>query len=366
MNGNNTVVSAANHPVLLHYGFFYNVTNGTNDTGYISGNANNTATGGQFPAQRAGNGNFNTATPPVAQNAIYNTTSDLLNNYGTIPDPNLVVANDTTKAKGGEYVAAGLLSNGRAVVAWYDESVQSLWFSYGASLPTTNNNFPIAPAQTMTDWQNNAVIIKGSAGTHVDLAVDGGDNVHLAYVNPVDGGLWYSYIPYSGGVPNSKATNTNDSLVNSAVRTVRVDTYLSVGTKLMINVRTQGTGNYVPDITYIHNAFAETTNSVRVAWRKDFTADPVTSGVRHGTNPDHTFTGAWEVMTVPAQNIPDTNELVSNGVPTATTNREAPIGSTLRTPSGTVGGANNIDKTILVGYMTENNYEGAVLKYNIW
>ncbi|MCL1931871.1 MAG: hypothetical protein FWF55_08640, partial [Treponema sp.] len=357
MNGNNTVVSAANHPVLLHYGFFYNVNNGTNDTGYISGNANNTATGGQFPAQRAGNGNFNTATPPVAQNAIYNTTSDLLNNYGTIPDPNLVVADDTQKARGGEYVAAGLLSNGRAVVAWYDESIQSLWFSYGVNTPTTANGNPIAPAQTMTDWQNNAVIIKGSAGTHVDLAVDGGDNVHLAYVNPVDGGLWYSYIPYSGGVPNSKADSSNNSLVNSAVRTVRVDTYLSVGTKLMLNVREQGTGNYVPYITYIHNAFAETTNSVRVAWRNTTQAN-----LAHGTDDDNAFTGAWEVMTVPAQTIPDTNEYVSNGVPGNAPNNNWVPGnswSSLRAPG--VG----INNTILVGYMTKSWYEGAILKYNI-
>jgi len=44
-------------------------------------------------------------------------------------------------------------------------------------------------------WQNNAVKIADFAGTHVDLAVDEGDNVHLAYYDVRNGGLHYAYIP---------------------------------------------------------------------------------------------------------------------------------------------------------------------------
>jgi hypothetical protein len=306
--------------IQLNYGYFYGTTYvGANSN--FTGNANTNSTGGQTPA--------------TAQSVANSVTA--------------------TKAKSGQYVAAGLLSTGRAVVAWYDATAQCLWFSYGSAAPGNNTT---TPAQTMAQWQNNAVKIKDYVGTHVDMAVDAGDNIHLAYVDARNGGLWYSYIPSSGTganlVPNSKATNTNDSLVSTAVQTVRVDTYLSTGTKLMINVRTQETGNYVPYITYIHNAFAETKNSVRIAWR-----NTSMTALGHGTNEDHTFTSNWEVMTLPAGNIPNTQEFVCNGVPTATTTWAAPSGSTLRT-------YDYLNNSILVGYMTDRWYEGAILKYRIW
>jgi hypothetical protein len=197
-------------------------------------------------------------------------------------------------------------------------------------------------------------MIKAGAGTHVDMAVDRLNGIHLAYVDASKGGLWYTYIA------NAMAPATNT--------TVRVDTYLSVGQKLMINVRESGTntGNFVPYITYIHNAFAETRNSVRVAWRNTTMA-----GLAHGTDDNNTFTGAWEVMTVPAGTMPNTQEFVSNGVPAAATNWTAPnfeVADTVnnittvhrvRTPGA------GIDNTILVGYMTNRWYEGAVLKFNI-
>jgi hypothetical protein len=173
------------------------------------------------------------------------------------------------------------------------------------------------------------------------MAVDGNDGVHLAYVGTSSGGLYYTYI--------SNATSPNP--VNA-----RVDTYLSTGQRLMLNVRNQN-GNYVPYITYIHNAFTETTNSVRVAWRNTAT----TADVTDGTTENNTFTGSWEVMTVPARTIPITTELVSNGVPTSNGGWSNP--NSTSTLQGYSGG---MDRTILVGYMTENWYEGAILKHNIW
>ena len=284
---------------------------------------------------------YNSATPAgdATRNVQFNGVNYVADQNGTTPAAAYRVADSTansTKARGGQYVAAGLLNNGRAVVAWYD-ATQGLYFSYGNSAPGLNST--TVPAQTMADWQTNAVKIKDYAGTHVDMAVDEANGVHLAYVDARNGGLWYTYIPNA----TSPASHT----------TVRVDTYLSTGQKLMINVRREGTRD-VPYITYIHNAFAETKNSIRVAWQKNST-------LSNGTKDDHTFTGNWEVMTVPAETIPLTDEYVSNGVPTGTT-WTVPNNSTL----GSTDGTGNLSRTILLGYMTEKWYEGAVLKHSIW
>jgi hypothetical protein len=301
--------SADSYPIILNYGYFHT----------------NTYLGGNF-----------TEVTPTNGNTTYPT--------------NVQVATRNSDAASSQHLAVGLLNDGSPVLAWYDSQHQCLWFSYGNALGTT---FSAPTATTTTEWQQRAVKIKDYAGTHVDMAVDGNNGVHLAYVDARNGGLWYTYIP-AGKDPSSNTT-------------VRVDTYLSAGTKLMINVREQGIGNFVPYITYIHNAFAETKNSVRVAWRN--------GTLGHGTNEDHTFTGNWEVMTVPAENIPDTNEIVSNGVPTSvgtptTTDFNgwaAPNGSNLRpySSNGTGGDTNYMNRTILVGYMTDRWYEGAILKYNI-
>jgi hypothetical protein len=310
----NADVGGSNYPVVLNYGYMYGTSYIQTDPNFGRGTVG-TAAGAQGSAVR------------VADNA-------------------------QTKAKSGQYVAAGLLSDGRAVVAWFDATNRCLWYSYGQNAP---GGTTATPSQTMANWQSNAIRIKDNAGTHVDMAVDRLNNIHLAYVDASSGGLWYTYI--------SNATAPNTSPTTGNVKTVRVDTYLSTGQRLMINVREQGTGNFVPYITYIHNAFSETTNSVRVAWRNTTMAN-----LADGTTENHTFTGAWEVMTVPAQYVPLTDQYVSNGVPTATGGWVAPVNSTLRTPTanGQEGGTNIIDRTILVGYMTDRWYEGAVLKHNIW
>ena len=202
-----------------------------------------------------------------------------------------------------------------------------------------------APAIVTTytaDWQANAVVVQNFAGTHVDMAVDGENNVHLAYYDVRNGGLYYAFIPVkgagTGAVPDT-----------GVVKTVRVDTYLSAGTKLMINVRLER-GRYVPYISYYHASFAETGNSIRVAWLLGDIAD--------GTKPDDSFSGAWEVMTVPAGAVPLADEFVTNGVPVSPSTAWAPTGGTLR--------GRDISKSILVGYMTADWYEGAVLKHDIW
>ena len=300
-----------NNPLILHYG-----------TVNVSGTDATSASGGIF------GGNFPNATGTATQQIVADDSS-------------------TTAYHGSMYSAVASLSNGTPVIAWYDKINNKLIFSYGNTPASGNTNISTTPLGT---WQANAVVVQNLAGSHVDMAVDPDDNIHLAYYDVMNGGLYYARIPSSGGVPDTRA---------SEIQTAKVDTYLSAGTKLMINIRNNGTTDepkYVPYISYFHASFGETKNAIRVAWLTP-DADEEMS-VRDGTNSDDSFTGAWEVMTVPAETVPLSNYFICNGVPTATT-------WTLPGGTSTLKYNSNMNKTILVSYMTSDWYEGAVLKGNI-
>ncbi|MCL2210502.1 MAG: hypothetical protein FWB95_01110, partial [Treponema sp.] len=176
-----------------------------------------------------------------------------------------IVTGSATTHRGSQYTAVATLSTttklGIPVIAWYDKDMQRLVISYG-NQPT--NGTSISTTAT-DDWQGRATVVKEAAGTHVDMAVDGSDNIHLAYYDVFNGGLWYTFIPASG-ITAYAAGGTNNRAAVSGMKTVKVDTYLSAGTKITINVRQHGTGNFVPYISYFHSSFAETRNSIRVAW----------------------------------------------------------------------------------------------------
>jgi len=297
--------AVTSNPVIIHYGY----NNGTNTNG----------------------------TSPWTGNIPNANATAIPNTAGTI------VADNSTTAKGGMYTAVGLLSTGRPVIAWYDSTNECLWFSYGPD--PTNNIMP--NTITNTDWQTNARKVAQGYGTHVDLAVDGSNNIHLAYVNASNGGLYYAFIP-SAAVPTTGTIT--QTVFDATIRTARVDTFLSTGQKLMINIRENR-----PYISYIHNAFAESKNSIRVAWSKNTIT--AVGNVLDGTFGNF-FTGNWEVMTVPAESIPSVSEFVCNGVPTSG-NLTPPTGSTL--------GANytTASNSIFITYMTNKWYEGAILKDTI-
>ena len=112
---------------------------------------------------------------------------------------------------------------------------------------------------------------------------------------------------------------------------VTVDSYLSVGTNISVNVRKES-GKNVPYIYYYNASSNQTPNSIKVAWRNDMTT------LRDGAINDK-FTGAWESMTIPTTNIP-VDATVCGGVPTG----------------GTYA------NTVVLGYMTDTRYEKAVIK----
>ena len=241
----------------------------------------------------------------------YATNGDAMKNRpnGSAPGYH-TIADKTSTYKGGEYTAVGVTSTGTAVVAWYDASKKRLIYSWNGTPQTPE---PIAAGNT---WQTNAKVIdSGYAGWYVDLAVDENDGIHIAYYNSAKGDLKYAYL----------------ASYNAAPKVVTVDSYLSVGTQIMITTRKED-GNNVPYISYYHPSFTQTPSSVRVAWRTNFTE------LKDGAK-DDSFTGEWEAMTVPTTDIPK-DETICHGVPTAPTWKDK----------------------MMLGFMTYDGYKKAILK----
>ena len=233
----------------------------------------------------------------------------------------------TTKFKAGEYTAVGYTTDGNtAVAAWYDATARRLVYSYKS-----------LAADATDTWQGNAVYLDGEyTGWHVDLVVDDANKVHIAYYNSKNGDLKYAYIDgYDQAKKSGKVTK------------VTVDSYLSVGTNITINVRKEGTGTdakNVPYIYYYNTSSNNTPNSIKVAWQ--YNSDLSDGARAEGANKDH-FTGAWECMTVPTTNIP-LDATVCGGVPT-----------------GKVDAVGDFRKSVVLGYMTDQYFEKASIKGDI-
>ena len=275
-----------------------------------------------------------------------------------------IVANNQQTHQGSMFTAVGFLSTGRPVIAWFDRTNMRLVLSHGSSAPgATATSLNTTTAQ----WQANARIVHGPgagngrptspAGSHVDMVIDANNYIHLAYFDVLNGGLYYALIPPSGAGA--------DLIPNVAAATiVRVDTFLSAGTRIMLNVRREthagGIERDVPYISYFHSSFDETRSSVRVAWQRTFPLAP-------GSDANDRLTGAWEVMTVPVNNVPASGQIIANGVPSSGTLSGTVAGDAnlLGTTWPGTTGTNNITRTMLVAYLTTHNFEGAILRYDI-
>lgn len=198
--------------------------------------------------------------------------------------------NSATSKKAGQYVSVGALSDGTAVMAWYDSGAGRLAFSYNEN-PRTEK----ATLKEGTDeWQNNSYYVSDSsirAGTHVSMAVDASDGIHLAYYSASGGDLYYSYIK-------------NPKTQSEPTKTVMVDSYGSVGTYTMIDVaRDSETSQFIPYISFRCESNADTTASVKIAYPVQWSEGNVLSGVDEYDR----YTGNWEVSVIPTDNTPLTD-----------------------------------------------------------
>lgn len=195
-----------------------------------------------------------------------------------------------TSKRAGQYVAVGSLSDGTAVMAWYDSGSGRLALSYNESPRTAQTTL----AGGTATWQNNSYYVSDSdirAGTHVSMAIDKADGVHLAYYSASGGDLYYSYI----AKPKEK----------TVTRSVMVDSYGSVGTYPMIDVaKDSNDGNFIPYISFRCESNSDTTASVKIAYPVNWDE---TGNVLNGVDNYDRYTGDWEVSVVPTDNTPLTD-----------------------------------------------------------
>ena len=203
----------------------------------------------------------------------------------TAPTGNSTSLGGTNATRSGEYSAVGLSTktgagyvSGTAVAAWYDVSNQRLLFSYNTQPKSTSS---------AAQWGINTIAIDNDfAGWYVDMIVDGNGGIHIAYYGASAGDLKYAYL--------SDYKDTEPDIVT-------VDSYLSVGSNISIDVLENTVGaekKYIPYISYFMSAFTKTNSSVRVAWLNTTDYSKV-----DGVKKDQ-FTGDWEVMTIPSNQIP--------------------------------------------------------------
>jgi hypothetical protein len=230
-------------------------------------------------------GSIGTTATTINPSTLGYNLGDTFTNAAPGSAPNYhVVAGSTTS---GPYVAVGVVPAGQpgagtAVVAWYDTTSQSLKISYN-----TNPS-----GATEAQWGTNVrTVDSGFAGQYVDLAVDNTGGIHLAYYSSAAGDLKYAYF-----------SDYLDATPDIAV----VDTFLSVGSNLMIQVYDDGT-NIIPYISYYFGSFVDTRHCLRLAYR-NFAA----GALGDGASLDR-FTGKWEVSSVPVANVPK-NYVVSMGL----------------------------------------------------
>ena len=148
----------------------------------------------------------------------------------------------------------------------------------------TNMYYTYATNNANTSWSTPVVLDSNCEASYISMVVDGANHVHIAYQNNIAGDVKYIYIP---------------TYYDPATRkTVTVDSYLTVGDKLTLDV--------VGSTPYI--GYKGLGNTAKVAWYVDNSGTPDVDTLTDGINSDEKFTGSWNVEIIPNRIVDsDTN-----------------------------------------------------------
>ena len=148
----------------------------------------------------------------------------------------------------------------------------------------TNMYYTYATDDANTTWSTPVTLDSNCEASYISIAVDSSKHVHIAYQNGIAGDVKYIYIPtYS-----SPATR----------KTVTVDSYLTVGDKLTLDV--------IDSTPYI--GYKGLGNTAKVAWYVANNGVPSVEMLSDGIDSDEKFTGTWNVEIIPNRIVDsDTN-----------------------------------------------------------
>ena len=182
------------------------------------------------------------------------------------------------------YFDIGVLSDGRVVVVYFDESVGKLKLRY-SNAPVTGDD-PTA----VVAWTDSSAEFPNYVGQYVSMDIDSSNGIHIAAFDSSNGDLKYFYL---------------DSYTSTELKTALVDAAFSVGQWTQVKVH-----NDKPYIAYYNNSEAGQKSAIKLAVAKD-NVGTVKNGV--GTSmgdeankmaeglyyEDGFVTGRWDCMTIP-------------------------------------------------------------------
>ena len=200
------------------------------------------------------------------------------------PDPTYNTGRLELVTSASPYFDMGVLSDGRVVVVYFDESAGKLKLRYSNTAVDGSNPTGVI------NWTTSTVDFPKYTGTYVSMDIDSNDGIHIAAFDSSNGDLKYFYL---------------DSYNAAALKTALVDAAFSVGQWTQIKVF----GNK-PYIAYYNNSEAGQRSAIKLAYAND-PIGTVKNGVGTSKKDDANkittesyyengfVTGRWECMTVP-------------------------------------------------------------------
>lgn len=182
------------------------------------------------------------------------------------------------------HVSVASLSDGSAVISWYDDRSRSL-----KAVKITLEEM-LSKTETLNEKSYSPVTISSNGGAYVSVVSDSDDGLHFAYSSNSGANLYYAY--------------TNSSL--SGIKEMLVDVNDDVGDNCTIDVaRESSSSPWIPTISYRSNVATGT----KVAYPVEFDSfgkpmDGSTSGGQ--------YTGNWTICTLPTSNK-SISDLISVG-----------------------------------------------------
>jgi hypothetical protein len=171
----------------------------------------------------------------------------------------------------------GVLSTGRVVIAYYDESAGRMKLRYSTNTVDGSTTTGIA-------FTESAISLPDYTGQYVSMAIDSADHIHLAAFDATDSDLKYIFIPTYNGTTFAQVT---------------VDQYGAVGNWTQIKLKP---GTNIPYIAYYNATETGQRDTIKLAYSKN--AISAVGDVRQGVDSNGYTQGNWEYATVPAIDPP--------------------------------------------------------------
>lgn len=183
------------------------------------------------------------------------------------------------------YVSVASLSDGSAVISWYDDRSRSL-----KAVKITLKEMLSA---ALNEKSYSPVTISSNGGAYVSVVSDSGNGLHFAYSSNSGSNLYYAY--------------ANSSL--SEIKEVLVDVNDDVGDNCTIDVaRESSSSPWIPTISYRSNVATGT----KVAYPVEFDSSDVSGKPMDGSTSGGQYTGNWTICTLPTSNK-SISDLISVG-----------------------------------------------------